>query len=299
MRDWRIDDAHLLDLADGRRLEYRVSGPTDGTTLVFHHGTPGSCEQLRALAEAAHRRGLRVVTSSRAGYGRSTRNPGRRVLGAAADTAQLLDALGIDHCLVTGWSGGGPHALSCAAHMKDRVEAVLVIAGLAPADVPDLDFLAGMGEANLEEFGLAGDGQDALQPFLEEVAAGLRQLADADLGHALDSLLSDADRRALTGRLADLGTQLKHGVSEGVSGWLDDDLAFLADWGFTVAEIEAPTSIWQGNEDLMVPVLHGRWLGANLAGASTHIEPGHGHLSIIAFFVDQMLDELLALAGRH
>jgi pimeloyl-ACP methyl ester carboxylesterase len=264
--------------------------------LLFHHGTPGACTQLGTVAAAAHRLGLRLVTSSRAGYGGSTRDPGRRVVDAARDGGDLLDALGIDRCLVAGWSGGGPHALACGARLGDRVRAVLVVAGLAPAHAPGFDFRADMGEVDLLEFGLAADGEDALRPFLAAVADELRSVSADQVADALASLFGEADLAALAaGMDEDLAAQLHHGVATGVDGWIDDDLAFLADWGFALDEVVVPTTVWHGNADLMVPFAHGRWLADHIPGAVAHLEDGHGHLSI-ARDADRLLEELVAVA---
>jgi pimeloyl-ACP methyl ester carboxylesterase len=81
-------------LPDGRHLDMRVSGPSGGLPLVFHHGTPGAATPVRALERAAHARGLRLVTTSRPGYGNSSRQPGRAVVDVAADTAAVLGAIG-------------------------------------------------------------------------------------------------------------------------------------------------------------------------------------------------------------
>ena len=39
--------------ADGRALEYLVSGPPDGRTLLFQPGTPNSAALFRAIVEPA------------------------------------------------------------------------------------------------------------------------------------------------------------------------------------------------------------------------------------------------------
>ena len=70
-------DVTRIELPDGRGLDIQVSGPDGGIPLVFHHGTPGSVTPFGAVARAAHARGLRLVTYSRAGYGDSDRAPGR------------------------------------------------------------------------------------------------------------------------------------------------------------------------------------------------------------------------------
>lgn len=122
----------IIGLPDGRSLDVHVSGPEDGFPLVFHHGTPGSVRQLRAIQRSAHDRGLRLVTYSRPGYGASTRLPGRSVADAGADVATVLAHLDSPRCIVAGWSGGGPHALATGARIREQVAGILVIAGVAP-----------------------------------------------------------------------------------------------------------------------------------------------------------------------
>src|SRR5262249_34948615 len=114
---------------------------------------------------AAHARRLRLVTASRPGYGDSSRQPGRSVADVASDIAAVLAAIGAGRCLVIGGSGGGPHALACAARLA-AAAAVLVIACPAPYDTDGLDWMAGMGEDNITEFSVAVQGEDILRPYL-------------------------------------------------------------------------------------------------------------------------------------
>ncbi len=285
-----------LRLADGRSLDLYMSGPRDGAVLLFHHGTPGSWVPFRVIEHAAHRLGLRVVTTSRPGYGDSTRHPRRSVVDVVADTRAVLDAVGADRCRVAGWSGGGPHALACGAQLAERVDAVLVIAGVAPYQAEGLDFLAGMGEDNVIEFGRALAGEAALRPWLEEQAGQLREVTAADLVSALGSLLPSVDRALLTAEFGeDFAANIREGLRVGVGGWLDDDLAFTHPWGFALSEIAVPTVVWQGSDDLMVPFAHGQWLAARIPGVVAHLEQGEGHLSIGVGAIDQILQELVAL----
>src|SRR3954447_7001056 len=187
-----------VHMADGRSLDLYESGPEDGAVLLFHHGTPGCCLPSRAVERAAHRLGLRLVSTSRPGYGDSTRLPHRRVVDVVEDTQAVLDAVRAERCYVAGWSGGGPHALACGARLAERVDAVLVIAGVAPYGGADLDFLAGMGEDNIVEFGKATEGENALRPYLEQAAAHLREVTPADIVTAFGSLLPAVDRAVVT-----------------------------------------------------------------------------------------------------
>jgi pimeloyl-ACP methyl ester carboxylesterase len=285
-----------IELPDGRSLEVEVSGPTDGTPLIFHHGTPGSAYQFRAIRRAAHTRGLRLVTFSRAGYGSSTRRPGRSVVDVVDDVVAVLDYLGTDRCLAAGWSGGGPHALATGARLAEQVAGVLVIAGVAPYDAVDLDFLDGMGQQNIEEFGSALQGEAALRPGLQTEAEQLRDTDAAGVIESLSTLLPDVDRAVVTAEFGeDLVASFTGAFRSGVDGWVDDDLAFTRPWGFALEEIGVPTFIWQGSEDLMVPFAHGQWLARHLSATTARLQQGEGHLSIAVGALDRMLDDLISI----
>lgn len=95
----------------------------------------------------------------------------------------------------------------------------------------------------------------------------------------------------------DMAAAFHEGLRVGVDGWIDDDLAFTAPWGFDLEEIRIPTMLWQGSADLMVPFAHGKWLASRLPHASVHLEEGEGHLSVGLGALDRMLDELVAAAS--
>lgn len=289
-------DDHLR-LADGRRLDIRVSGQADAVPLVFHHGTPGAATPVRALERAAHQRGLRLITTSRPGYGDSSRDPGRSVIDVAADTAEVLHAIGAERCLVAGWSGGGPHALACGARLN-ATAAVLVIAGVAPYAAEGLDWTAGMGDENVLEFSAALGGEDQLRPYLNEQREHLKGVTVTDIIASLGTLLPDVDKAVLTDEFGDdMASGFREAIRTSVDGWLDDDLAFTRPWGFGFDEISVPVMLWQGSADLMVPFAHGEWLASRVPGVSAHLEQGEGHLSVGLGALDRMLDELVN-AGR-
>jgi pimeloyl-ACP methyl ester carboxylesterase len=203
--------------------------------------------------------------------------------------------LGAPRCVVAGWSGGGPHAHATGARLADRVAGVLVMAGVAPYDAEGLDFLAGMGEQNVEEFGIALQGEEPLRAAHEISAVELRA-TDADgIIRELSSLLPEADVEVITDEFgADLAANFAEGLGRSVDGWVDDDLAFTLPWGFDLAEIAVPSFVWQGSTDLMVPFAHGEWLAAHIPGVTAHLEQGEGHLSVVVGALDRMLDELVA-----
>ena len=144
--------------------------------------------------------------------------------------------------------------------------------------------------------GAAAAGEAELTAYLEREAVGLAAVTAADVATALGDLVSDVDRRALTGGFADyLAGSFRAALSTGVAGWRDDDLAFLAGWGFGLDGFEVPVALWQGDQDRMVPLEHGRWLAAHVPGAAVHLLPGEGHLSLLTRRVGAILADLASV----
>ena len=295
-----------ITLPDGRKADMLIAGPSDGLPLVLHEGTPVGLVLYPPTVRAAQVRGLRVILAARPGYEGSTPHPGRRVVDVAGDTAAILDELGADTFVTMGWSGGGPHALACAAALSGRCLAAASIAGVAPYQAEGLDWLAGMGQENVDEFGAAVQGEAALTKFLEAEAVVVGAVTGAEVARALGGLVIAADQTALTGDFADyVAAALRASMNTGIVGWRDDDLAFVKDWGFSLGwepagdtpAASAPVAIWQGDQDKMVPFAHGQWLAAHVPGARTHLLPGEGHLSLTVSSLDRILDDLLDLAG--
>lgn len=282
----------------GRRLEVLAGPPTDGWAILWQPGTPTGPVAYPPLLAVAAERGMRVVQYARPGYAQSDRRPGRTVADAAGDIATVLDALGVDRCLTIGWSGGGPHALAAAALLPDRVAAAATLAGVAPFDADGLDFLAGMGQDNLDEFGAALAGPAELQRYLERVAPAFSAVTPDEVAAAFGDVVSDVDRASLTGDFAvSMAEELRSALSTGIWGWHDDDLAFIRPWGFDLASIRVPVTVWQGDHDRMVPGAHGRWLASHVPGARARLEPAEGHLSLVVAALDRIVDDLVDRAS--
>lgn len=157
-----------------------------------------------------------------------------------------------------GISGGGPHALACAALLPHRVVAAASLAAVAPYDLMAAQFMAGMGEDNVAEFSAALAGQENLAAFMAPVAKRFAQADVAETVDAMRTLLSPQDHEVFTGAFgADMVRAMQDGLRSGFYGWFDDDLAFTGPWGFALTDIEVPVQIWQGRHDLVVPYAHG------------------------------------------
>lgn len=282
----------LVDLEDGRKIEVRTAGPEDGEVLLFHNGTPCAGLPFRPWVESAAARGLRTVMYSRPGYGLSTADPGRKVVDAASDAAAVLDAVGATTFRTIGWSGGGPHALACAAALPDRCLATVAVASFAPYPADRMDWFAGMADENVAEFSLAVQGEGALAPFLEASAHAFATMQPANLVESFGGLLCEVDKAQVTGEFAEwFAETLRVGLAHGIAGVRDDELAITSDWGFPVADARSVV-VWHGAQDRMLPSTHGRWLADHIPGARLRLVDNEGHMSIIGLF-DRILDDLL------
>ncbi len=283
---------------DGRSLDVYIAGPPDGDVLVFHAGTPGVPLPYAPMIDEMTARGIRYVGFSRAGYGSSTRRPGRSIADVVADTRTVLDFVKADRSFVIGWSGGGPHALACAALMADRVPAAATIAGVAPYPADGLDYLAGMGKENVEEFTAALTSDEALIEFKERGRSDLLAVTAEEIATSLGDLIDDVDRGCLTGGFDEyLAACFREALRESYWGWFDDDKAFVKPWGFDLGAIRVPVHVWQGGHDRMVPFGHGTWLASRIPSAIPHLDPADGHLRIVVEEMGNILDALIA-SGR-
>ena len=266
---------------NGRAVGVVEAGDPSGPAIFVLHGTPGSRLLWRGLIEDAEARGIRLIGYDRPGYGGSDPHRGRRVADAAGDVAAIADALGVDRLGVEGGSGGGPHALACAALLPERVVATACLAGVAPYPAEGLDWLEGMGQDNLDEFAATLEGREPLQHYLRDQAHAMLATEPEGLADALRSLLSPPDAAILTGEVAQfLHDATRIGIGVRLDGWIDDDFVFLEPWGFEVEDIRTPVQLWHGAQDRFVPLGHGEWLAERIPGVEAHLSEQDGHLTI-------------------
>ncbi len=267
-----------VSVADGRVLRmHDAGGPADALTLLWHHGSPQTGELLAPLVEAAAARGIRLMSYGRPSYGGSSPNRGRTVGSAASDVAQLMDAAGVDRFAVMGASGGGPHALACAAALPDRVVAAVTLGSPAPF-TPGPDWYAGM---------VAPGGLVAA----EGGRAERERFAETD--EFDPNSFTAADWAALEGAWGALGADAGRAGEASPEGLVDDDLALVAPWGVDLAAVRAPVWLVHGGEDRVIPPSHAQRLLGDLATAELWLRPRDGHISVL-LAVPVAMDWLLA-----
>lgn len=230
--------------------------------------------------------GVRLIAFDRPGYGKSDRNPGRRVADGAADVCEVADALGLDRFAVLGRSGGGPHALACAALLPDRVTRVAVLVGLSETAHDSVGrWSKQMAGFNRRAYLAAERGTNAVTAGL---AAERFRRDPTLLIHELYAELTESDRWVL----GDMGirrllvSSWAEGIRRSADGWVDDLLAFVTPWGFDPGEIATPTLVWHGADDRFSPVGHAQALGERIPGCQVVIQPGRGHFAALKVMPD-------------
>ena len=280
----------MITTRDGRLLCVQSAGDVEGRPVVVHHGTPGSRYLSDDWVADASVDGVRLLSYDRPGYGGSAPEPGRTVADCAPDVRAIADQFGYDRIAVWGWSGGGPHALACAALLPDLVCAVASLGAIAPYGPPDLDYFAGMGQENVDDIKLQlADPASARRKLVSDREGVLSMTEDQVGGYAADSdqgfasLVSPQDATAMG---AGLGAwwlrSMQLGLEAGDEGWWDDGVAHFGDWEFELREIDVPVQLWHGRHDKFVPFQHGEWLARNIPGVEAHLTDDDGHMTLFS-----------------
>jgi pimeloyl-ACP methyl ester carboxylesterase len=233
--------------------------------VLWHHGSPQTGLLPDPLRAAAANRGIRLLSYGRPSYGGSSPRPGRSIGSAAGDVAQLVDAMGVDRFATMGPSGGGPHALACAALLPDRVTAAVTLAGPVPYTT-DFDWYDGMVAPQGPR--TAAEGRQARARYAESEEFDENSFTTADYG-------------ALEGAWASLGADAGRAGRAGPDGLIDDDVALMSPWGFDPTQIATPVLLVHGGEDRVIPISHSQRLVWRLAAAELWLRPHDGHISVL------------------
>lgn len=282
--------ARFQRLPDGRRLAFEWRSDGAGVAVVVLHGLPGSRLQRHPDAGIAERLGARLLSFDRPGFGASDWRAYRRLDELAQDLQVLADALGIQRFALAGISGGGPYACACAAALPERVAALGLISSVGPPGaMPGLlpfgvlrrlvrwpRLLAGVIETvSLLPRHRPGD-------YLRLLGGAMNARDAAILQHPPVRAMFTADLRcALAG---------------GARGLARDLALQLAPWHIDWAAIRAPTRIWHGTDDRLVPAAAARALARAIPAARLRLYPGEGHFMLIERW-ETMLAELVRLTG--
>jgi pimeloyl-ACP methyl ester carboxylesterase len=208
----------------------------------------------------------------------------------------FADAMGLSRFGVWGYSGGGPYAVACAAALPDRIDAVVVAAGMGQvgvwASVEDFE------KTDRQMLGLA-----VRHPWMARRALSIGALAARRLPKsAMKSFareLSPSDREVLAelGSPAEAMALFTEAFTNGPRGVVDDYAAIARPWECDLSAVAMPVHVMHGSDDTIVPLAHAERLVAVLPEAKLTVWPGEGHLGTIRH-VGEILDVFVDPPGQ-
>ena len=286
-----METTRQITLGDGRILAFAEYGRAQGRPIFFFHGWPSSRLEAEMLAGTARKLDIRLIAADRPGFGRSSFQPGRRLLDWPDDVLELAGALGLDRFAVLGVSGGGPFAAACALKIPERLLAAGIVGGLGPLDAPGA--LAQMRPLNRR---LATIGRRA--PWLFRLVAWpeIRALKRDPEGYFARAMadMPGPDRAALArdairSCLQRTGQEAFRAGSRGAA--LENALT-ARPWGFHPEDIAMEVQLWHGQLDRNAPAAMGRFVAAAIPNCRAHFYEDEGHLSLLVNHQEAILGAL-------
>lgn len=278
-------------------MSYAIYGDPEGKPVLALHGAP-ACRLMFAMADdPARRRGLKLIAPDRPGYADTPADVQPTLQSRARWLAAFADAVGLQQFVVLGISGGCPYAVALSALLGTRVSGVALVSPMGPAadySATEEAVASPMPFLQRRFFLHLGPRTWLTQPCAALIAAIARRRPQAVLmrsmflaGRADGVILRKPHVRA---GLAQMMAEAFR--SSGLGGaW---DLAIYGrPWGVDFGAITAPSVIWQGTADKIVPVEATRYLARQLPQCSYNELQGAGH-----FWVVDNMDEVLQRVAR-
>lgn len=288
-------DQQIL-LPDGRRLGYDVRGPSDGQPLFYFHGSPSSRIESRLYVKDTTLQSLhiRLIVPDRPGLGLSEFQPDRRLTDWPQDVLSLADYLEIERFAILAYSLGGPYGAACANAMPERLKRVGIVSGAALFTIPDLVRNVNKGTRSFLYM-------PREKPWLSRLYLGMmlgimpRIAPKAFISGAL-SVLPEQDREAVVSDpdfQAGFIVMVREAMRQGMRGAYHESLLTVSDYGFRLQDIQTPTLLWHGEEDINIPVEMARYMAAAIPECQAKYFPGEAHLSLLKKYAEDIVRSLV------
>lgn len=292
----------VLVLPDGRRFGLAKYGACDGLPVLALHGAPASRLMFDVTDEAAKRLGLRLYCPDRPGYGLTPPDDEPSLDSRVGDLEKIVDALSLRRFMVLGVSGGGPYAVALAARLGSRVSGLGLVSPLGPVAHFQAAQAAGRIADDHEQmsrghhiFFLDLPKHRSVLAFQAGLSARVFRAAPHLFARLFAWSLSAADSKVLQQAHVQesIISMTLEALRQGVDGGLSDLEVFSKPWPVSFEAITAPSILWQGTADWIVPAAVSVWLSGLIPNCRLERLEDCGH-----FWVYDHIEEVLAaLAG--
>ncbi|WP_432453880.1 MULTISPECIES: alpha/beta fold hydrolase [unclassified Agarivorans] len=270
----------FFTLPDQRRLCYQEFGSDKGTPVIYCHSILGSrLENFFDEQDLAKQLGLRLITIDRPGFGGSDYHPNYSFVQWSEDLCALLEYLNIDQVELLGYATGGVYAACCAAKIPSKISHLTMVSS-GDALVLDSDYQA-TAKLYRMHMKLARDFPSMHRLFTNILEKGLHKDPNK-LFKVLAKDLDGADVELFNSpQFRDKFTRyLKEAKIQGGSAFSDEVQRVMKDWGFNIADIQIPTSLWHGEVDRHIPLVLAERFATSVPNAQLKVIPKQGHFMI-------------------
>jgi pimeloyl-ACP methyl ester carboxylesterase len=244
------EQRHLLELIDGRVLDYADFGDPQGAPCLYLHSELSGDVWPGPMAADATRRGLRIIAPARAGYAHSSPYPTGAINHeqTTADLVQLLDHLRLTQVVALSQTYGGLFTLALARSHPERVRALVAVAPSFPPSTPE-------DEARMPAFyrvvsSIVSRHPELLGFLVRSGAAYIRRVGDQRFlervfGHCpvdLAALRDPAHASAIARGLA-------YGRTQGNESMLGDYRHLMKDAARAIVDLHCPLIALIGSDD--------------------------------------------------
>ena len=128
-------EVNTVTISRGETIAYRKAGDSVNCILLLHGNMSSSAHWQRTMAELEQ--DFTIYAPDLRGFGESSYNaPFDSLKCLAEDLSEFIDAVGINHFTVIGWSTGGGVALELAALRPDAVHKVITLGSVPITGYP-------------------------------------------------------------------------------------------------------------------------------------------------------------------
>ena len=278
-------------MLDGRRLAYTEWGLPEGKPVLYFHGMPGSrlwCPDEVATSAA----NVRLIMPDRPGIGRSDPLEGWTLADWPKDVVALADALQISSFAVVGVSAGGPPAAACAALIPERLNGVALVSSRGLTVYNWAERPGAEDEWTPEdrtEFDLAQKNPTAAAILAaEHFADDFNRLDEHPEMIHKELEAAEGDRWFFedASRTAIFDAYIRETFRQGLDAIKWELVKLFLPWGFRLADISIPVTIWHGSQDPWVTSGHVDFQVNTIPRSSLVIWPDSGHLGFVKHWTE-------------